>query len=210
MITLHNPEQKYEFALWKNWPGLCWRCITKLSVCHGSERSAFKETRSMLWLIQAANTPTATVWCWSLLNLTPFPRGPQVTKIPKVPSRPLQTVHLTALSAARRVSLDPKPSMAFNWKLKGYKLHPCCSQRALGSAQAAWAMLCVSQQMPPWKKKTQTFIQTSLYTVSQPAGNETAWGYCEHWSIRLTLIWTNGNKSVCTYQKQCSFTSQFS
>lgn len=44
VTTLHNPEQKYDFAVWKNWPGLCWRCITKLLVCHGSKSSAFKGT----------------------------------------------------------------------------------------------------------------------------------------------------------------------
>ena len=72
---------KYEFALWKSWPGLCWCSITKSSVCHGSNSSAFKGTR---WALigydrcQCLYAPAAAVIPVPS-NLTPFPRGQQVT-----------------------------------------------------------------------------------------------------------------------------------
>ncbi len=151
-LYLYFQLNKNEFSLWESLLELCWCCITQLSVCHSSKSSAFKRTR---WAVIGYD------WCKPLhqhmhwycdtdpSHLTPFLSGPQVTKILKVSSCPLQTAHLTTLNVAHLVSQKQDPSIAFKWKLKDYKLHPWCSQRALGSAQAAWAMLCVSQLMPP-------------------------------------------------------------
>lgn len=163
--NITQPWQKIWFYSLGNWPGSCWRCIHKLIVCHDSTERCFLRNKlscDWLWLMLAPNITTAAAMLVPS-DFTQFSRKPQVTKILNVSSRPLQTAHLTTLNAAHLVSRKQDPAVAFKWVLKGYKLHPQCSQRALGCAQAALAKLCVSQQMPLSKKKMQTSNQTSLY-----------------------------------------------
>lgn len=135
-------------------------------------RAELSKEHDELWLAMIDASPEHTL-CHCVIpvpsNPTPLPRGPQVTKIDqkchhalcKLHTRPHLMLHVLFHKNRTR-----DPSMAFKWKLKGYKLLPWCSQRALGSAQAVWALLSVSQQMPPQKKKSQTSIQASLYKSS--------------------------------------------
>lgn len=59
-------------------------------------------------------------------------------------------------------------------------------------AQAVWAMTlhAFHNRCHPAKRNSPP---SRPHYMSQPAGNERALGYFEHWSIRVTLIWTNGN-----------------